>query len=46
MEYGEIVQRLKSLGTRRNVEGMARFAITPEKAYGVTTPNIRKLARD
>jgi len=36
---------LKRLGSKRNREGMARYAITSDKAFGVSVGNIRQLAR-
>lgn len=42
----EILQRLKSLGSKENREGMQRFGINVEKAYGVPVVEIRKLAKE
>lgn len=36
---------LKARGTRRNVEGMARYGIVSPKAFGVSVANIRALAK-
>lgn len=44
-EYGEILGKLKSLGDPKAVEGMAKFGINTEQAYGVSIPNIRALAK-
>jgi 3-methyladenine DNA glycosylase AlkD len=41
-----ILERLESLGDPKNVEGMARYGIRTSKAYGVSTPDIRRLARE
>jgi 3-methyladenine DNA glycosylase AlkD len=41
-----ILGRLKSLGDPKNVEGMARYGIRTAKAYGVSTPDIRRLAKE
>ncbi len=38
--------QLKSLGNPANVAGMARFGVHAKKAYGVSTPALRKLARE
>jgi 3-methyladenine DNA glycosylase AlkD len=38
--------RLQSLGNPANVAGMARFGVHVKKAYGVSTPALRKLARE
>lgn len=40
-----ILHRLRSLGSRRNREGMARFGITSKKVFGVGATQLRKLAR-
>lgn len=43
----EILKKLKSLGSLKNIEGMARFGIkiNPKNIYGVSIPNLRKLAK-
>ena len=41
-----ILERLESLGNPKNVEGMARYGIRTVKAYGVSTPGIRSLAKE
>ena len=46
MGLKEILDKLKSLGNPKNVEGMARFGINPENTYGVPIPNLRKLAKE
>jgi len=42
----DILKRLKSLGSLKNKEGMARFGINPQKNYGVTIPDLRKMAKE
>lgn len=42
----DILKKLKSMGSRRNIEGMARFGITPGKTYGVPKPAIRAIAKE
>ncbi|MBN1761985.1 MAG: DNA alkylation repair protein [Methanomicrobia archaeon] len=44
--YSEILDRLKALSDPKAVEGMARFGITPENTYGVSIPNLRKIAKE
>jgi 3-methyladenine DNA glycosylase AlkD len=39
------LRELKSLGERRNVEGMARFGIVAKNVYGVSKPRLDELAR-
>ena len=43
-----IIQKLKSLGNPKDVEGMARFGIKsdPDKIFGVRLPVMRKLAKE
>ena len=45
MKYNEIIKKLKSLSNPKNIEGMARFGINPEKTLGVSVPNLRKIAK-
>jgi len=42
----EILDRLKSLGSPKAVEGMARFGIHVPVAWGVSAPNVRRLAKE
>ena len=44
--YDEILKKLKSLSNPKAVEGMARYGITPERTYGVSIPNLRKMAKE
>lgn len=46
VELQEIVCRLELLSTPENIEGMARFGITPEKTYAVRIPELRKIAKE
>lgn len=41
----KVIDELRRTGTRRNVEGMARFGIRPTKAFGVAKPKLDVLAR-
>lgn len=45
MTTSEILAWLKRRGSRRNVEGMARYAITAEKVFGVSMATMKPLAR-
>jgi 3-methyladenine DNA glycosylase AlkD len=45
MTVRDILKVLESEGSRWNVEGMARFGIVSAKAYGVSAPVIRALAK-
>lgn len=42
----DALAKLKALGNPANVAGMARFGVHVKKAYGVSTPALRKLARE
>ena len=42
----DILDKLKALSDPKAVEGMARFGINPENTYGVSIPNLRKIARE
>lgn len=46
MEYEIIVRRLESLSNPKSVEGMVRAGITPQRAYGVSIPNLRQMAKE
>jgi len=46
MEFQEIIQRLEALSDPKAVSGMARFGITPDKTFGVSMPNLRKIAKE
>ena len=43
---GDILLKLKSLSNPKAVEGMRRYGITPEETFGVSIPNLRKIARE
>ncbi len=42
----DILARLKALSDPKAVEGMARYGINPQNTYGVSIPNLRKIARE
>jgi 3-methyladenine DNA glycosylase AlkD len=46
MQYNEILKKLESLSDPKAVEGMTRFGINPNNTYGVSIPNIRKMAKE
>ncbi len=46
MQYKEVLEKMKSLSNPKNVEGMARFGINPKNTYGVSIPNLRKMAKE
>ena len=45
-EVNSILKRLQSLGNPKSVEGMARFGITTRKAFGVSAPDLRRMAKE
>ncbi len=45
MEVNEVVDRLRSIGDPKAVEGMARFGIESSNSFGVSVPELRTLAR-
>ncbi len=47
MTAEEIIKKIKSLGNKRNIEGMARFGIRPKtKVFGVSMPELRKISKN
>ena len=46
MQYDDILRKLEALSDPKAVEGMARFGINPENTYGVSIPNLRKIAKE
>ncbi len=42
----QVLKKLKARGSRRNVEGMARFGITGKGRLGVSMPDIRRIAKE
>jgi 3-methyladenine DNA glycosylase AlkD len=45
LKYEEAIRRLKALCDPKAVEGMARYGIKPDKALGISIPNLRKMAK-
>ncbi len=46
MQYNDIIKKLESLSDPEAVKGMARFGINSENTYGVSIPNLRKVAKE
>ena len=46
MQYSDILEMLKSLSNPQAIEGMAKYGITPKRTYGVSIPNLRKIAKE
>ena len=45
MQYSEIIKKLKSKASRKNLEGMVRFGINPKYALGVNVPALRDICK-
>jgi len=46
LEVKQVVDRLRSIGDPKAVEGMARFGIQSSNSFGVSVPKLRALARE
>ena len=46
MEYDDVFRKLKGLSSPSVVLGMARFGINMSNSFGVSVPNIRKIAKE
>lgn len=44
--YKKVMEDLKALSDKKAVEGMARFGINTKNTYGVSIPNVRKIAKE
>ena len=44
--FNDIIEKLKNVSNPDAVKGMARFGITPENTFGVSIPNLRKIAKE
>ena len=46
MTVDEIIKKLESLENPVNIAGMARFGIVAKKAFGISAPVLKQLAKD
>jgi 3-methyladenine DNA glycosylase AlkD len=46
MTYDEVIERLRAAANPTNVAGMARFGIQTERAYGISAPVLRAIAKE
>ena len=46
MEFEEIIRELEGLSTPENIEGMARFGITPKNTFAVRIPDLRIISKN
>ncbi len=44
--FDDIIEKLKAMSNPDAIRGMARFGITPENTFGVSIPNLRKIAKE
>lgn len=42
----DIISKLETMSNPDAIKGMARFGITPENTFGVSIPNLRKIAKE
>lgn len=45
MEYREVLRELKSMSDPEAVAGMARYGINSDNSFGISIPNLRRLAK-
>jgi 3-methyladenine DNA glycosylase AlkD len=46
MEVEDVVKKLKVLSNPEAVKGMVRFGINPHNTFGISIPNLKKIARE
>jgi 3-methyladenine DNA glycosylase AlkD len=46
MKYEKVLEKLKSMASPKNVEGMARYGINPKNNLGISIYKLRPLAKD
>jgi len=46
MKYNSVLKKLKSLSDSETVKEMVKFGINPKNTYGVSIPNLRKIAKE
>jgi len=46
MNCADILKKMASLSNSAAVEGMARFGVTAKKAYGLSAPTLKRLAKE
>jgi 3-methyladenine DNA glycosylase AlkD len=46
MQYDDVMARLESMGSERDRQGMGRFGINVESAYGISIYELRKIAKE
>ncbi|MBA7620480.1 hypothetical protein ES703_27830 [subsurface metagenome] len=46
MQCNDVLEKLNALSDPKALAGMARYGINPENTYGVSIPNLRKMAKE
>jgi len=46
MEYEEVMEKLKSMASPKDVQGMARYGINPKNNFGISIYKLRPLAKE
>lgn len=46
IEYEKVIKKLKSLSNSKAIIGMAKYEVVSENTYGVSIPNLRKIAKE
>lgn len=44
--FSDIIKKIEYMSNPDVLEGMAKYGITPEKAFGVSIPNLRRIAKE
>lgn len=45
-QVSKIIEKLKFFSNPEAIEGMVKYGITPKRTYGVSIPNLRKIAKE
>ncbi len=46
MAYNQVIKKLRAMSNPEAVAGMARFGINPERALGISIPDLRRMAKE
>ena len=46
MAYHQVIEKLRAMSNPEAVAGMARFGINPERALGISIPDLRRMAKE
>ncbi len=45
-EYKKVIKKLEPLSIPKAIIGMAKYEVVSENTYGVSIPNLRKIAKE